>query len=339
MRRFFALPAADQLRGFEQMRDFLGASAPVQTDADRQSERERESLAALEQVRDHLGLNGRAPTVKEFDRAARELGLAWTGRKVGEAWGRYRFACDALLGGMRRLSAAQLSLRHLFSGRKREAEDYVTALRLWAATNPPLARLRDYNAWGREYNDSLGDGDLPVPLGQAIRNALAISWLDALAIGRGSLTLEDATRRRTLSRKYSRNDWTTGPHDLVSLISVAQILELAEYHCVYRSNQPAFPTPVAIFGGRRKIRAWLREDVERYRDTGKAPRRRLNGLRSQYYGASELEPLVCVKAITNKRPLDPEPTGRVGGVYYWLKRDADRWIRKNAKLIERRALS
>lgn len=338
MRRFFALPAADQLRAFEQMRDFLGASSPVQTEADRQSERERESLAALEQVRDHLGLNGRAPTVKEFDRAARELGLGWTARKVGDVWGRYRFACEVLLGGMRRLSAAQLSLRQRFSGRQRSTEDHITALRLWAATNPPLARLVDYNAWAREHNDSLAGGDIPVALGQTIRSGLALSWDHALAVGRGELTLEDATRSTMSARKSSRKDWTTGPHDLVSLMSVAQILELGEYQCVYRSHLPAFPTPVAIFGGRRKVRAWLRGDVESYRDTGKAPKRRRDSVRPQYYSGSELAPLIGVAAITNNRPFDLEPTGRVGGAYYWLKRHADRWIRENHELIERRQL-
>jgi hypothetical protein len=32
----------------------------------------------------------------------------------------------------------------------------------------------------------------------------------------------------------------------------------------------------------------------------------------------------------------PPPTGRVGGIVYWLKRDADRWIRDNKDLVERR---
>jgi hypothetical protein len=310
MRQFFSLSAADQLRALERIRDFLGASAPMETEVDRQAKRESESLAALEQVRDHLGLNGRAPTVKEFDRVARELELGWTARKVGEVWGRYRFACGTLLGEPRRLSPAQRSLRSLMSGRKRKTKDCVNALRLWAATDPPLARATDYDAWAREHNDSLADGELPVPTAGTIHLSLAISWSDALPIGRGDLKLDDAAKRT--SSTYE--DWCNGPHDFIGVRSAAQILGVSEGRCAYLTHKPGFPTPAAIFG-RRKVRAWLRKDIESYRDTGKAPRRRWNELRSQYYDTLELMPLVGLgmTAINNGISKSPRPTGRVVG--------------------------
>lgn len=336
MQRFFDLSAGDQLRAFERAREFLGGGAPVETRADREITRRSDSLAALTRVADHLGLNGRAPTVKEFDRVAVALGLEWTARRVGHVWGRWRFACDALLGERPRLTAEQQALRHRFSGRKRSADDYLTALRLWAATNPPLARAADYNVWVRQHNDQLVDAELPLPHAATIRSSLAIRWIDALRIGRGEITVEQAATRTISPRK----DWTSGPHNLVGLKSAAQILRVGEGHCDYLSWQPGFPTPVAIFSHGRAVRAWLRPDVERFRETGKAPTRKRDGLRSRYYNTFELAPLVGLTPVSliDKRlgDLAPTPTGRVGGIVYWLKRDADRWIRENKDLIEQR---
>lgn len=336
MQRFFALSAADQLRAYEGLRDYLGADVPMETKADRQINRRADSLAAVAQVADHLGLEGRAPTVKQFDSVARELGLSWTARTVGEAWGRWRFACDAHLGEPPRLTASQRSLRRRLSGVKRSHDDYLTAVRLWLATDPPLERPDDYDAWAREHNNGfLQDGELPVPGATAIRYALALAWRDAVRVGRGEASLDEVSKLSTAPR----DDWTKGPHDLISLISAARVLGISMGSCLHRSFRPEFPTPVAHFSVKRQVRAWLRGDIEIYRDTGVAPKRQLNGLRGRYYGTEELAALTGVAPVslsTARGYNAPRATGRVGGCVYWLKKDADRWIRQNKELIERR---
>lgn len=334
MRRFFDLSVADQLRAYEHMRDFLGASAPAQSAADREIEQRDASLAALERVREQLGLDGKAPSVKEFDRVSRELGLGWTARRVGYVWGRWRFACDALLGERPRLTAVQQSLRHQFAGRKRSYEEYVTALRLWLATEPPLVRMDDYTAWARQHNATLQGDEAPLPRGTAIVTALEIGWPDAVRWGRGEIEFEQA--RKGSGSSYQ--DWTTGPHDLIGLATAAEILGLRKSACKHASYKPEFPTPTLSFVRGRTVHAWLREDIEVYRDTGKAPKPRGDGLRARYYTTDEFASLIGVLplSILSKRAVAPPPTGCVGGVYYWLKRDADRWIRANRELIERR---
>lgn len=336
MRRFFELSAADQLRAFEQMRDYLGAGASLPTKVNREIEQRAESLVALARVAEHLGLNGDAPTAEQFDQVAGKLKLGWTSGKVIRAWARWRFACDALRGGRTRPTATQQSLRHRSIGIKRNREDYLTAVRLWLVTNPPLVRAADYDAWAQEYNDALEDGELPVLKTAAIRLALALSWKDIVRVGRGEVDFDQA-EKRSIS---DRGDWTNGPHDLVGQLSGAQILKISANRFEYMSQRPGFPTPAATFGSRRNVRAWLREDLEVYRETGKARKRKRNGLRSRYYGTFELAPLVGVAParLVDKRSdgYVPPPTGRVGGIAYWLKRDADRWIRDHKDLAERR---
>ena len=334
MQRFFDLSAADQLRAYEQMRDFLGASAPAQTAEDHELEQRRESLAALEQVREHLGLEGKAPTVKEFDRVAHELDLGWTARRVGEVWGRWRFACEALLGERPRLTAVQQSLQHRFSGRRRRYEDYVTALRLWLASDPPLVRMNEYTLWTRQFNDTLADGQMPLPRAETITSLLQITWPEAVRWGRGEITFAEAAKRRP----WSRQDWSSGPHDLVGLGTAAEILGLGGSSCRHHSYKPNFPTPVVVFARGQGVRAWLRKDIESYRDTGKAPKRRRDQWRAQYYEVGELASLIGVLplSILTKQGHAPGPTGCAGGVFYWLKRDADRWIRENRELIDKR---
>lgn len=339
MRRFFALSAADQLRAFEQIRDYLAAGAPAATRADREIGQRADSLAALTRVAEYLELNGTAPTTEQFDDVARKLRLGWTSGKVVRVWGRWRFACEALVGAKPRLTAAQRSLRHRNSGLKRSHEDYLTAVRLWLATAPSLLRVADYNAWAAEHNEGLNDDEPPVPKAHTARSALALSWLDVLRVANGEVALDEV--EKWTASKHA--DWTSGPHDFVGQLSGAQILKVSANHFHNLSHKTGFPTPVAIFAGRRHARVWLREDLETYRETGAAPKRKRDSLRHLYYGTTELAPLVGLTrpSLSHKRRGVgvPATTGRVGGFIYWLKRDADRWIRENRELVERRLSS
>lgn len=336
MRRFLALSPADQLRAFEQMRDYLGTGAPALTKADQQIEERAASLAALARVVDHLGLNGKAPTTDQFDAAARELQLGWTSGKIVRIWGRWRFACAVLRGDRPRRTAAQQALRDRSVGFARSREDYMTAVRRWLATKPAKFRSSDYDTWAREYNDQLAAGEIAVPGHSTIREGLALAWPDVVAVGRGEISVDEAERKT----RSKHADWSVGPHDFVGQLTGAQILKVGTSRFQRLSHRPGFPTAVMILDkGTRTNRTWLRGDLEMYRDTGKAPRRKENGLRFCYYRAQELAPLLGVRRGTltdSKMRNVPPPTGRVAGICYWLKRDADRWIRENKALIEDR---
>jgi len=330
MRRFFALNAADQLRAFTAMRDFLGAHAPAVNGVDGEIVGRQESLVVLQKAATHLGLTDRVPTTVEFDRVSQELKLGWTSARVIRVWGRWRFACDALQGGFVRLTAAQQGLRARHAGHDRNHEDHLTSVRRWLATTPAKERVKDYANWMREENAASSEEEPLLPGAAAIRTALAIAWPDVLRVARGEATLEEAEKLSTSPRK----DWTTGPHDLIGRRTVAEIFGVGVSNCEYISKQQGFPKPVAIFLGRR---AWLRTDIELYRDTGTAPPRVENELRSLYYDSREIAALFGLRRAdhSTKHRLIAPVTGCVGGRAYWLKADVDRWAIENREELAR----
>ncbi len=240
-----------------------------------------------------------------------------------------------LRGDRPRRTAAQRALRDRSVGFARSREDYLTAVRLWLETKPAKFRSSDYDLWAREYNDQLADDEIAAPGHSTIREGLALSWPDVVAVGRGEISVSEAERKT----RSPHADWSVGPHDLVGQLTGAQIVNVGTSQFQRFSRQQSFPAAVLIFDkGTRPVRTWLRGDLEMYRDTGKAPRREENGLRPCYYLAQELAPLLGVRrgTLTDKTQNVPPPTGRAAGVCYWLKRDADRWIRENRALIEGR---
>src|SRR5579862_4361233 len=147
LQRFADLSSRAQLQAFSLMRDYLdGGVAEVQLDRD--IAHRKEALEALRAVAVDLGLpEGLAPTTTQFREAAKRLGLGWSVSKVGRAWGKWRFACEAYAGHHLRRTARQQGVLDAHTGKRRVYEDYITGVRLWPETNPRAETIAAYEGW------------------------------------------------------------------------------------------------------------------------------------------------------------------------------------------------
>jgi hypothetical protein len=334
MRRFFALAPVDQLRAYEQMREFL-AAASRETKADRELRERIEALEAIKAVADHLGLPaGRTPTAEQFNEVARDVAPSWNTSRVARAWESWRFAGDVYRGERPRLSSHQRSLRTRLAGRQRTREEHLTAIREWLETKPLTEGSAAYLAWRNEMNGQLKEGLLPYPHLSSVCRAYAIGWPDLIRVAKGELSLEEA---RTRSRPR-RDEFSRGPHELVSIRWVANRLKVAVWVAGRASYKPEFPTPVAKIG---PSRVWLREDVDAYADGRSFPEREPYELQHLYADAVEAAGMLGLtpKSLHTPRIAAPKPNGRVSGQPYWLKEDVERWIRDNPLEANRRLRS
>jgi hypothetical protein len=319
MQRFFVLPAAEQLRAFQAMRDYL-ADTIVATEADRELDERAQSLEVIAEVARELDLpEGQAPTTTQFNEVSKRLGLGWSVSRVGRAWGKWRFAAEAFTGHRTRTTARQRALRSAHSGKRRTHEDYLTALRLWLDTKPAVTTTGIYDAWAREYSDSPPPGRRPVPLWMAIYKMLGVSFENALRAARGDGDLSEMSK--TLR---TRNDH--GP--LVSTRWIAEERGLLPHQARQLTHRPDFPRPVVKLSTHR---AWLRDDVEAFFAARDFPKRRDYELEGEYLSAREAASLLgCpVWRISNGSPGLPKPVGQVSSRQYWRKRDIERCLARN----------
>lgn len=333
MRGFFELSPRDQVRAATQMRDFLGAAAPVETAADREIRDRNEALEVMAKVATHLGLaEGRAPTANQFDGACRALGIDWNRTRVIRAWGLWRNAGAAFRGESIAVTARQLGYQRRSRGRRSPYEDSITAVRRWLNTSPPATGVRDYDDWAREENNRIAAGGLRVPRSVAVRTRLGLAWSDVLKGARREQELGDLPAR--IPREHF--DWSDGPDDLISIRTVAELLGLGRTAAEGRSRERGFPTSVAVFG---RTRAWVRSDVEAFVAGAPVPDRLENELRVRYLDAHELCPLIGLSPSsiqTQRKSSFPPPTGCVASTRYWLRADVERWVEENRWRVARR---
>ena len=96
-------------------------------------------------------------------------------------------------------------------------------MRLFVSQDPPPASTTrlDYEAWARERNEDLADGELRViERGDSIRSVLRTGWERCLAVAREEMTLEEA-QALTLAENLSEAGPLVGHHlaELVSRVS------------------------------------------------------------------------------------------------------------------------
>jgi predicted DNA-binding transcriptional regulator AlpA len=326
MRRFLALQLADQLRAYEQMREYLSAAAR-ETKADRELRDRIEALDAIRKVADHLGLpEQKAPTADQFNEHAPAVAPGWNVSKVGRAWGSWRFACDVHRGERPRLSARQRGLQAKVSGRTRTREEHLTSVRRWLATNPPRERVVDYEAWRREANANLAEGELPLPAYMTMWLELPIVWADRKRVARGEMEPEEAR----LAKTSRQADFTRGPHEFVSIPWIARRQHLTMEQANRQSHRPEFPRSVLRLS---RTRLWLREDVDAYAEGRAFPAREPGELQHLYLSSAETAELIGLRhaSLRNPRTVIPEPAGRVGHHPYWLREEVEQWMREHPK--------
>ncbi len=105
MSRIYRLPVREQLMVFKALREYLRGEVGEETIFDKQIREREGSLEAMRRVAEHWGLEeGIAPTAIQHKQAPSEVTDGWSTTRVGEAWGRYRFAQQAFRGRMSRVA-------------------------------------------------------------------------------------------------------------------------------------------------------------------------------------------------------------------------------------------
>lgn len=319
LQRFADLSSRAQVEAFSLMREYLGGGVK-ETAIDQEIARRKAALEALRQVAADLRLpDGQAPTTTQFRETAKRLGLGWSVSKVGRAWGKWRFACEAYAGHRLRRTARQQGVLDAHTGKRRVYEDYVTCLRLWLDTRPPAETIAAYDRWAQEFNEVLPRNQKPVLGWAAIYYALRVGFHDALRVGRGEVALVEVPKRR--------GDHTKDEGPLASRQWIAGEFGLSPHQAANVPRSPKFPKPVVMLSGRR---LWLKDDVRTYFSNKPFPERQGFDLRDDYLGLAELA------ALMGKRPRMisqttrlPKAAGIAGKTRYWRRDEVEQWLARN----------
>ena len=247
--------------------------------------------------------------------------------QVQRAWDRWDDAVRVYEGETPVLTAAQLALRRrLFGlGSALTVEPPVVGVERWLGTEPASTRRSDYEAFAREYNDRIPADEPRLLQGtDRIREQLRLDWPEVLAVARGEIGLEEAQEQR-LRRLLD----LSGP--VVGMTLVGSLLGTSN-DVVKRGLPRDFPLPVAVLNGHR---VWARVDVEAYRDGREVPARFENELQGRLVDAAEVRHRVQLGVSRfqyairlQKWDLLPQPAGKVGRTFYWMRTDVEAWFER-----------
>jgi predicted DNA-binding transcriptional regulator AlpA len=321
LQRFADLSSRAQVEAFSLMREYLDGGIK-ETRLDHQIARRKDALDALRQVSADLGLpKGQAPTTTQFRETAKRLGLDWSVSKVGRAWGKWRFACEAYVGHRLRRTARQQGVLDAHTGKRRVCEDYITGLRLWLETHPVAETMKAYEKWTREFNEVVPHNQKPVCGWATIGHNLRIGFHDALRVARGEVALVDVPKR------HSDHTQERGP--LASTHWIAGEYGLSPHHSVNVPRRPDFPKPVVKLSG---THMWLKEDVHAYFANKPFPSRQEFELQDEYLSLAELAALMGKKPrMISQDTLLPKPAGIAGNRRYWQRGEVGRWLQENKR--------
>ena len=327
LERALDLRPSDQLRLYEELRDYLGRAAGQSAD-DEKISRQLAALAVLERVRDHLGLASEdAPTMAQFDRAAREMGLGWSAQRVGRAFDGYKQAAAVARGERPRPSAGQEAKRRATVGRGRSHEEYIAALRIWMDSKPLGDSTRDYDAFVRSYNPKAAK---PLPLSSALKKGLTLYWLDCLRVARREIDYADAVRK-DIADRGARTD---GPDDLIGIREVGLMLDLKTTNAWNLTRTRGFPPPALTLSGKR---IFLRDHVAAYVKGRRQWKERPDFLRDKYYDSKRVAEMIGMRSalMSKRRPESQAPrrTGMASGKAYWLAAEVEAWLDAHRELV------
>ena len=333
MRHIYRLPVREQLMVFKALREYLGSEVGEETIFDKEIRERQGALEALRRVADHWHLpEGEAPTTTQHKQAPSEVTDGWSVTRVGQAWGRYRFAQQALRGEAIPETVAQRSLRRSTSGRERGRESYLSGVRQWLETNPASRGTPDYDDYARQHNsDVLSGGEELVIVGsKAVVAGLGLRWADVLRFcedGGDYDAIRAEAQREHLAKDY-------GPLKLISSEGVGHMLGRSSSTVLYLHKRGTLPEPVLVLAGRR---GWFIKDIEAFAAGRPVPVRREDELRPRVMSTEEVAVLLGLShgslrsMLHQKTRTVPAPDGRLGPYHYWMRAKTERWVANHGK--------
>jgi hypothetical protein len=295
----------------------------------------KEALDALFAVAEYLGLPAdEAPTTTQFNQGASELGLTWNSGRVIRVWERWRLAQEVFTGQRRASSFVGRDFRSRQDRSLKNREEPIRGVKYWLKTRPERETVSAYNEFAARHNASRRAGEKRLRSAESVRSALRLHWPNVLTVARGQVSIKRA-RENELVELLPRA--TTNA--ILGLPGAVRLLGRSS-KAVKRLSEESrqFPTPVAVIGDLR-ARAWLYEDLKRYKRGLAAPKRSEGELQYLYMDAPELRKRLKLtsqafgRRVLEKRwDLVPRPEGAVAiGAPYWLRAKVEDWLRIKGK--------
>ena len=329
---FVWLSRREQLVILDAEADYLAAATGTRPKLPQQLAKEDEALAWLDRAAELLELPPRvAPTVDQYRSAQGLIPGAKSSSYIGRLFGSWALALEAFLGGARPESALQFSIRRALLGRRRTFDEYIAGVARWDRTDPLSSFRTDYDAFADEVNANLTPGEKPIVKANTVCRQTGLAWEDARACARGQLSREEAL---ALRRIPARGKVDSGP--LVGRAAAGAILGFGTWEAANVLRRPDAPRAVALIGPQQR-RAWLRQDLDAFRDGRSFPIRRPFELQPQIVTPDELAARLGLSCTTlrvylSQRPhLVPAPAGRAAGAFWWWRADVSAWLEEHAR--------
>ncbi len=339
MRRIYGLRVREQLMVFETLRKYLGDGVGEETIFDKEIHGRQAALEAMRRVADHWQLDESvAPTTTQHRQAPSEVTEGWSVTRVGEAWGRYRFAQQAFRGEPVAETVAQKSLRRSASGRKRWREDYMSGLREWLETDPASRTTKDYDDYVRQHNSEVLTGErggLTLASAGSLTAGLGLRWADTLRL------CDDEADYGTIRADALRECLANGGGSLglMSSEGVGHMLGKLPKDIAHMLRRGTLPVPVLILAN---IRGWYIKDIEALAAERPVPKRQEDELRPQVMSTSEVAAFLGVtrtgltSMLHQESKSAPTPDGRIAHAHYWMRQKTERWVAEHGKPKPRR---
>jgi len=336
MRHIYRLPVREQMMVFRALREYLGNEIGEENIFDKEIRERQGALGAMRRVADHWRLEANvAPTATQHKQTPSEVTDGWSVTRVGEAWGRYRFAQQALRGEAVPETVAQQRLRRSTSGRARAREDYVSGVRRWLETNPASSAKPGYDDYARQHNSGVLSGKEGMMMvgGAGVMAGLGLRWPAVLRLCEEGADY-DALRAEAL-REHLAKDY--GPLGLVTSEGVGHMLGRSSADVMYLHKRGMLAAvPVLILA---RARGWFIKDIEAFVAGRQVPSRQENELRPQVMNSNEVAHLVGVTRNSLNSMLHkstgtvPPPDGCLSLYLYWMREKTERWVAEHSKPV------
>lgn len=333
VRRVLALPDLAKFEVFNALAEDLGVELGKSSREQQRALARKEALEALLTVAEHLGLPaGEAPTMPQFDQAATELGLDWNSARVIRVWERWRLAQEVFRGERRAGSLLGRDFHAAQNRSRKNKEEPIRGVKYWLRSRPQQESAVAYDEFAKAHNARKGAEQKRLRSAGAVKQTLGLRWPSVIAVARGQFSVR-AAREHELAELLPKA--TTNA--ILGLPGAVRLLGRAE-GAVRRASQQSrnFPVPVAVIEGHR---AWLYDDLKRYKRGLAAPKRSEAELQFLYMDAPELRTRLNLSSVAFRRRVNeqrwdlvPRPEGAVAAmVPYWLREKVEDWLRVKGK--------